>query len=127
MTSYATIGSNRLEDARSFYDEILPLVGLAPAFDHPSGGRIYTSPDNRWFGVLGPYDGSPATVGNGSMVGFTADSREKVRQFHARVLALGGTCEGEPGMRGPEEMGMYFAYVRDLDGNKLCVYRIGAE
>ena len=44
---------------------------------------------------------------------------------HGKVLALGGSCDGKPGFRGPEEMGLYFTYVRDLDGNKLCAYRIG--
>ncbi len=127
MINYATVGSRRLDEARRFYDALLGSIGMAPMFDHPSGGRVYTSPDHRWFGVLGPYDGGEACVGNGSMVGFMLDTREKVRDFHAKAVELGGKCEGEPGIRGPEEMGLYFAYVRDLDGNKLCAYRVGPE
>ena len=45
-----------------------------------------------------------------------------VDAVHARALELGGSCEGPPGLRGPEEMGFYAAYFRDLDGNKLGVY-----
>jgi predicted lactoylglutathione lyase len=69
--------------------------------------------------VLGPYDGQPATVGNGSMCGFRFDTREAVDAFHARALALGGADEGAPGERAPT---FYMSYFRDLDGNKLCAY-----
>jgi catechol 2,3-dioxygenase-like lactoylglutathione lyase family enzyme len=127
MLNYATVGSNRLDDAKRFYDELLELVDMAAMFDHPSGGRLYASSDRRMFGVLGPYDGNPASVGNGSMVGFALDTRDKVRAFHAKALELGGSCEGPPDLRGPEELGAFFAYFRDLDGNKLCAYRWGPE
>jgi catechol 2,3-dioxygenase-like lactoylglutathione lyase family enzyme len=127
MLNYVTVGSNRLEDAKRFYDELLGLVDMTPMFDHPSGGRLYASPDRRMFGVLGPHDGNPASVGNGSMVGFALDSRDQVGTLHAKALELGGSCDGPPGLRGPEELGAFFAYFRDLDGNKLCAYRWGPE
>ena len=31
----------------------------------------------------------------------------------------------EPGVRGPDPNGIYAAYFRDLDGNKLSVFRFG--
>jgi catechol 2,3-dioxygenase-like lactoylglutathione lyase family enzyme len=127
MVSYATVGSRRLAEAKPFYDALLGPIVMTKLFDHPSGGCVYGTADQRWFGVLGPYDGGEASVGNGSMVGFALETREQVRDFHARALALGGTCEGQPGVRGPDEMSFYFTYVRDLDGNKLCAYRVGAE
>jgi catechol 2,3-dioxygenase-like lactoylglutathione lyase family enzyme len=127
MLNYATVGSNRLADAKAFYDQLLPLAGMAPMFDHPSGGRLYSAPDGTLFGVLGPHDGGAASVGNGSMVGFMFDSRAKAAAFYAQAIALGGTCDGPPGLRGTEEIGAYFAYFRDLDGNKLCAYRWGPE
>lgn len=119
--SYSTVGSNNLEAAKSFYDELLGSIGMSPMFEHPSGGRLYSS-DGGLFGVLGPHDGNEATVGNGTMVGFSFDSREEVDAFHAKGLELGGTNEGDPGERGP---GAYFSYFRDLDGNKLCAYIFG--
>ena len=127
MLNYATVGSNRLDEARQFYDELLPLAGMAPMFDHPSGGKLYSAPDGTMFGVLGPHDGGPANVGNGTMIGFNFETRAQAAAFHAKALELGGTCEGPPGLRGGEEMGAYFAYFRDLDGNKLCAYRWGPE
>lgn len=120
--SYATVGSNRLEAAKTFYDELLSLAGLTKVFDHPSGGRIYGKGRIFEFGVLGPFDGQPATAGNGTMIGFGFDTRAEVDAFHARALALGGTDEGAPGERAPR---FYFSYFRDLDGNKLCAYCVG--
>jgi hypothetical protein len=41
-------------------------------------------------------------------------------------MELGGSDEGAPGVRGEEgPRAFYGAYFRDLDGNKLCAFRIG--
>lgn len=117
--SYCTVGSNDLAAAVAFYDSLLAIVGLAPMFEHPSGGRVYGRDGAFSFAVLGPFDGQPASVGNGSMVAFRFPQRSEVDSFHQRAVALGGRSEGGPGERGP---GWYFAYCRDLDGNKLCAY-----
>lgn len=122
MPSYSTVGSNKLEAAKAFYDALLPLTGMQKRFDHPSGGRIYGKGD-AMFGVLGPFNGEPATVGNGSMSGFSFDSPAEIDAFHAKAMELGGTCEGPPGPRGTG--GIYVAYFRDLDGNKICAYKFG--
>lgn len=119
--SYSTVGSNSLEEAKAYYDGLLGSIGMAPQYEHPSGGRLYSS-DAGLFGVLGPHNGEPACVGNGSMVGFSFDSREEVDAFHAKGIELGGTNEGDPGERAP---GAYFSYFRDLDGNKICAYKFG--
>jgi hypothetical protein len=120
--TYATVGSNRLEDAKAFYDALLRPFGITPLFEHPSGGRVYGAGGQITFGVVAPFDGQPATVGNGTMISFSFDTREEVDAFHAGVLALGGACEGPPGLRAPS---LYFTYVRDLDGNKLSGYHVG--
>lgn len=125
MVAYATVGTNDAASALEFYDALLSPFGMARYFDHPRGGAIYGKDGKTTFGVLAPFDGAPATVGNGSMTGFALESRDEVDAFHAKALELGGSCEGEPGLRGPEEMGMYFTYVRDRDGNKLCAFKVG--
>jgi catechol 2,3-dioxygenase-like lactoylglutathione lyase family enzyme len=119
---YFTVGSNKLDAAKVFYDALLGSIGMTPVLEHPSGGRVYRGKGAGMFGVLGPHDGALACIGNGSMGGFQFDSVEEVAAFHAKALDLGGTCEGEPGERMP---GVYFAYFRDLDGNKLCGYKFG--
>jgi predicted enzyme related to lactoylglutathione lyase len=127
MIGYALVGSNKLEAAKAFYDALLKELGAAPAFEHPSGGRVYgVAPDKPMFGVVGTFDGKPATPGNGTMISFVANTQEQVRQVYKRALELGGSDEGAPGWRGPPG-GFYGAYFRDLDGNKLCVFRTGPE
>jgi len=122
MLGYATVGSNNLEKAKDFYDALLGSVGVVGQFEHPTGGRIYGRDGVFFFGVLGPYNKQPASVGNGCMFAFKFDTREEVDAFYAKALALGGTDEGPPGYRGPT---YYFSYFRDLEGNKLCAYSIG--
>jgi predicted lactoylglutathione lyase len=56
------------------------------------------------------------------MVGIAADSRETVDRIHKKALELGGTDEGNPGLRAEGGEGFYAAYFRDLDGNKLDVF-----
>ena len=60
------------------------------------------------------------------MASIACDSRAKVDELHAKALELGGSCEGPPGLRGDEGPGAFYAaYFRDLDGNKLCVFKAG--
>ncbi|MET0270421.1 MAG: VOC family protein [Sphingomonas sp.] len=122
MLNYATVGSNRLDEAKAFYDALLATIGMNPFFEHPSGGRIYGGFGKSAFGVLGAYDGGEASVGNGVTIGFELDSAEALTAFHAKAIALGGGDEGAPGPRGGERSPFHFAYFRDLDGNKLCGY-----
>jgi len=117
--SYCTVGSNRLEEAKAFYDALLGSAGMSGIYEHPRGGRVYGCGGTLTFAVLAPYDGKPATVGNGSMAAFRFDTQKEAAAFHAKALALGGKDEGAPGERAPK---MYFAYFRDLDGNKLCAF-----
>lgn len=125
MIGYTLVGSNDLPKALGFYDALLPVIGAGKVFDHPSGGRVYgIAADKPMFGVVAPFDGEPATAGNGTMVSFALDTHEQIAALHAKAVELGGVSEGEPGWRGPEG-GYYGAYFRDLDGNKLCAYRMG--
>jgi catechol 2,3-dioxygenase-like lactoylglutathione lyase family enzyme len=122
MISYATVGSNKLDKAVPFFTELLATQGVTKFFDHPRGGVAFGKDGKLVLGVLKPFDGNAASIGNGSMIAFELPSREAVDAFHAKALALGGTDEGAPGERGP---GFYMAYFRDLDGNKFCACRFG--
>jgi predicted lactoylglutathione lyase len=59
------------------------------------------------------------------MVALIAPTRAVVDEVHATALALGAADEGAPGIRGGDASDFYGAYFRDLDGNKICVYRSG--
>ena len=47
----------------------------------------------------------------------SADTREAVDKFYEVAISKGATDEGGPGVR---KDGNYYAYVRDLDGNKIA-------
>ena len=122
MIGYVTIGSNDLERAKPFYDAVFAPLG---------GRRIFANDRLQFWAARGqpgmiavgqPYDGETATSGNGSMFGLAASSNELVEQVHAAAIAAGAACEGEPGQRTET---FYGAYFRDLDGNKLCVFKLG--
>ena len=119
MQAYASVGSNNLEKSIPFYEALLGSIGWNKLFDNPGGGRFFGSISDGMFAVVTPFDGKPATVGNGVMVGFAFNSHAEVDAFYRKALDLGGTDEGAPGDRGG---GSYFAYFRDLDGNKLCAW-----
>ena len=128
MIGYASLGTNDLDRALAFYDAVLGLLGAK---------RVTTMPDARGFTLYGtrrgapmlattrPYDGEPASVGNGVMVALNAGSRETVDRVHAAAIEQGGGDEGAPGSRGPAAMNFYGGYVRDPDGHKLCFYTSG--
>jgi catechol 2,3-dioxygenase-like lactoylglutathione lyase family enzyme len=122
MFSYVSIGTRNLERAVAFYDAVLAPLGHARIDGYDSGGRsaawgLDDPGPHLW--VTEPFDGSPATVGNGVMVSLLAASRAAVDAFHAAALAHGGTDEGAPGLRPRYGPHFYAAYVRDPDGNKL--------
>ena len=73
--------------------------------------------------LTAPFDGNPATVGNGVMVALEARDRDQVDRIHALALANGGSDEGVPGPRG--DQGFYAGYFRDPDGNKLNAFVMG--
>lgn len=123
MLAYATIGTNDLSRAAAFYDEVLGVIGGKRVMEFEQFIAWGTSAESVGLGVTKPFDGNPATVGNGCMVALQAASREAVDHAHARAMALGASDEGAPGQRFD---GFYAGYFRDLDGNKLNVCYTGA-
>lgn len=119
MFLYITIGTNDLAAARRFYDAVMPTIGLTlRATEADEVGYGAAAPARIRFWVTKPYDGKPATVGNGSMPAFEASTRAAVDAFHKAGLAAGGHDEGAPGLR-PYGPSFYACYLRDPDGNKL--------
>ncbi len=120
MIGYVTLGTNDLERAAAFYDELLKLVGAGRFMETDKFIAWAVAPDKPALSVTRPYDGNAATVGNGVMVALVVMTPEQVDAIHARAIELGGTDEGAPGPRG--DSGFYAAYFRDLDGNKLNAF-----
>ena len=127
MIGYALFGSNDLPRSFAFYDAVFGSVGINRLMEFPTGAVCWgTGWSQPMLGVGPAYDGAAATAGNGTMLALVFDTRAKVDTVHAAALAAGGVDEGAPGVRGDEgPQAFYGAYFRDLDGNKLCAFRVG--
>ena len=119
MIGYVTLGTNDLDAAVSFYDELLASIGATRILEGDNFVAWGTGPKAPGLAVNRPFDGEPATIGNGVMIAIALDAPDKVDAFHAQVIALGGSDEGAPGPRGET---FYAGYFRDLDGNKLNAF-----
>ncbi len=122
MISFVLIGTNDLNRATHFYDQLCELLGARRLYQMTNGcvGAMYGSGDGPTLGVVEPFNGGPAAPGNGAMIALRTETAANVERLHALALSLGGTNEGAPGLRGNGSA--YCAYFRDLDGNKLCVF-----
>lgn len=123
MIGYMMVGTNDLPRAKAFYDPLMAHMGLSPCFADAqvvSWGDAEDDTVPRLFACT-PFDGAPATVGNGTMVAFRLPRAADVDALYDLALSGGGVSEGAPGFR-PEAYGdrFYVAYARDPDGNKLA-------
>jgi len=119
---FMMVGTNNLTDSERFYNAIFVPLDLSKVLttERYIG---YAKKDNLQeikFYITKPFNKKPATYGNGTQISFLVDSKKTVEEFHAIGLKNGGNNEGSPGIRS----GDYYAYIRDLDGNKICAYCI---
>lgn len=123
MIGYAMVGTNDLPRSSDYYDAILTPLGLVRVESNDSyvAYAPKSAPSEIEFYVTKPFDQNPATFGNGTMIAFAAASRRAVELFHTTALESGGTDEGAPGPH-PADSAIYYAYARDLDGNKICTF-----
>jgi predicted lactoylglutathione lyase len=122
MIGYVTLGTNDIERAARFYDELLAEIGASRFMDTDTFIAWSAAPNAPALSVTKPFDGNAATVGNGVMVALVMESQGKVDALHKKAMELGATDEGAPGPRGP---GFYAGYFRDPDGNKLNAFHMG--
>ena len=121
MFSHVTVGSNDIPKAKAFYDGVGKALGLERMADYPNAiayGRAGGRPQ-LW--VLNPADKNAATVGNGITIGLEASNRPAVDAAYKAGMSSGGKDEGAPGLRTHYHPNYYGAYLRDPDGNKVCV------
>tara|TARA_Y100000992_G_scaffold94804_1_gene61033 strand:+ start:928 stop:1311 length:384 start_codon:yes stop_codon:yes gene_type:complete len=123
MIGYVMVGTNDLEKAIQYYDEVLKVLDLIRKdTDEVCAGYTQKKGDGSIeFYITKPINKKTATFGNGTQVSFITNSREIVDKFHEVSLKAGGTSEGSGGER-PEGSGVYYSYTRDLDGNKICAF-----
>ena len=128
MIGYATLGTNDIGKAQGFYDDLFGSIGAKRIMEFPdSGFTMYGSAFDKPAIAV-----TPAVRRQGGDGGQRHDGRDPVR------TARSGRCVLQPrdrtrrqrrrraGLRGDEgPQAFYGAYFRDLDGNKLCAFRVG--
>jgi predicted lactoylglutathione lyase len=119
MIGYVTLGTNDIERAAKFYDALLGEIGAKRVMEGDNFIAWGAGMDKPGLGVIKPYNGLPATWGNGTMVELVMDSTDKVDRLYRKALELGAQDEGAAGPRGDN---FYAGYFRDPDGNKLNCY-----
>jgi predicted lactoylglutathione lyase len=123
MIGYVTLGTNDLERAAKFYDAIAKELGTGRMMEWPGAIAWGTPGGGAGIGLTKPFDGKPATVGNGVMVALECKDKAQVDRVYKLAMSLGAADEGAPGPRG--DGGFYAAYFRDPDGNKLNAFIMG--
>ena len=128
MFSHVMIGADDVEAAKAFYDATLGTLGIQPGFIDPYG-RLFYRTKAGMFGITKPINGEPTTNGNGSTLGFAAESPAQCDAWHVAGMGNGGVAiEDPPGVREGGGMKMYLAYLRDPAGNKICtLHMMNAE
>ncbi len=124
MIGYVTLGTNDLARGAKFYDAIAAELGVPRMMENDTFIAWGVPGGPAGVALTKPFDGKPATVGNGVMVALEVADAAQVHRLHALALSLGGADEGAPGPRG--ESGFYAGYFRDLDGNKLSAFTMVA-
>lgn len=128
MIGYVMVGTNNLNDAITFYDKVLEVIGLDRNETIEDDYAAYGAKGTKdiEFYVTKPFNKKDATFGNGTQITFLTSSRSHVDKFHEVGLKAGGASEGSGGER-PEGSGVYYSYLRDLDGNKICAFTNSKE
>lgn len=117
MIHHLSLGTNDVARSRKFYDAVLGVLGLSLL--KTSGGSADYGVTTVLFSVETPFNGKPATAGNGVHIAFEAGGRSKVDEFHRVALLHGGSDAGAPGLRPEYDPNYYGAFVLDPDGNKI--------
>jgi len=124
MYSHVFVGVADFERALPFYAALMDVLGNPLRFcdrERPWAGWQSQPGPRPLFLIGAPYDRMAHAAGNGQMVAFMAASRAVVDAAHEAAVRHGGATEGAPGLRPEYHAHYYAAYVRDPDGNKLCV------
>ena len=121
MIGYTCVGTNDLDRSVAFYTDLFAPLGAKVFFKTDRGVGWGVKPGQPMFSVMKPFDGQPATAGNGTMISLLMPDVATVQALHGKALSLGARDEGAPGARSKTFDGAYF---RDPDGNKMALYCI---
>ena len=77
MKGYVTLGTNDLDSAARFYEQLLESIGVKRQREIPNHIVYFGDESGTELAVIIPADGKSATAGNGTMVALRIDSKKK--------------------------------------------------
>ena len=98
MFSHIVLGTNDLDAAIAFYDQVMATVGYARLdtgdtyAGYGKAADIGSGQNCLWINMT--LDGEPATSGNGTNIALLAEDRQSVNAFHAAAIEHGGARRG---------------------------------
>ena len=119
ILDFVMVGSNDYKKSSELYDAAFEPLKLKKILTTEKyiGYAHSSEPEVVIFYITTPVNGKPATFGNGTQITLLAESKEAVEKFYDIAISKGAIDEGAPGVRSD---GNYYAYVRDMDGNKIA-------
>ena len=140
MFSHLTIGTHDLARAVAFYDAVLAPLGIERVSSQYENWAAWQRPgEAAKFWVGRPFNGLPASWGNGWMAAFTAPSRAAVDAAYAAAMAGGvrlltGATYGvaTTGVAGPSEQegkpaGTVYVAVAGPDGVQALALELSGD
>ena len=114
MFAFITIGTNNLNKSSAFYSKILKPLKIKKVLSHHRyfGYAKKETPKKIELYLIRPHNKKKATIGNGTMITFKANSKKTVNEFYKIGISLGAKDEGMPGPRHGKD---YYAYLRALE------------
>ena len=92
MIGYVTVGTNDMPRAAAFYDALLATLGAKRFMEADRFIAWAVSPTQPSLGIIKPYDGNPATVGNGVMVALVVANSDDPRRTAVLAAGLYARC-----------------------------------
>ncbi|TRX53878.1 VOC family protein [Thalassomonas sp. M1454] len=114
---HLSIGTNNLPQAIKFYDKVLATLNIERVTNHEQAVAYGKGYPTFWLQI--PFDQQPATIANGSHIGFMATNKEQVNDFYRVAIAAGASCNGKPGPRAEYGEPYYGCFVIDPEGHKI--------
>ena len=96
MIGYVTVGTSDLEQAARFYDPLAAELGVGRMMEFDSFIAWGDADGAPGIAATMPFDGKPASVGNGTMVALEAKDRAQVQRLYDIALANGGSTRLRP-------------------------------
>ena len=94
MIAYVMVGTNNLESAVKFYDQLMPKMNMTRVELSNDFALLFIKrPENIEFYITKPFDGNQANSGNGTMIAFSVENIEIVANCHRAGIDAGGKDE----------------------------------